>query len=193
MQRKGTANEAEWQSGTPPPSTTTFPRNCIAFRTHNTELCAAFCRGNKKHCTEFSTADNKPCKNPSTPTWRAGDEENGEGQFGGVSHFPSESDPLPRKRIKNKNKKKKIRKSLNDSQIKCLAAPWSTVSAKKTSLKRRDWAWILNIPGKASRTSPKQKRRGRGGGWRGGGDRCWYFQVYSRAMEDDLLAFKPGL
>lgn len=38
-----------------------------------------------------------------------------------------------------------------------------------------------------------QKRGGRGGGWRRGGDGWWYFQVYRRAMEDDLLAFKPGL
>lgn len=39
----------------------------------------------------------------------------------------------------------------------------------------------------------KKKRGGRGEGWRRGGDGWWYFQVYRQAMEDDLLAFKPGL
>lgn len=51
---------------------------------------------------------------PSTPTWRAGDEENGEGQFGGVSHFPSESDPLTKKSKKKYKKKQNLKKTESD-------------------------------------------------------------------------------
>lgn len=161
--------------------------SCTAFSTYNNKLCIALCKGNSKHCTGFPTADNKPCITPSTPTWRAGDEENGEGQFGGVSHFPSESDPLTRKRIL----KKTI--SQNDkSQIKCLAAQQSTVSQKRTFLKCQDRAWIKNIPIMPALLVQK-KKGGRGGGLRRRGDGCWYFQVYRQAMEGDLLAFKPGL
>ena len=65
----------------------------------------------------------------------------------------------------------------------------------RKSIFQRSEPKIQKIP-KTPLVAPPSKTRiggrgGGGGGWRADG--CWYFQVYRRAMEGDLLALKPRL
>lgn len=89
---------------------------------------------------------------PSTPTWRAGDEENGEGQFGGVSHFPFESDPLTSKRIQIL---KNTQKCQSDWVRLDVLLQQGALSLQKAHPYCR--VEIQNIPDNANRTSPKSR------------------------------------
>lgn len=180
------------------------PQDCIALhdphtRTHSIKLCIAFCRGNSEHWIGLSWQQgvHPPPLHTHTPTWRAGDEENGEGQFGSVSHFPSESDPLAGKRFwkyQNKNyfKNKNLKATESNETPRC--------TEEQCLCKNHLCNLEIEAESQISRVIravlvQTQNGRGRGGGgwrWRGT-DGCWYFQVHRRAMEDDLLAFKPGL
>lgn len=82
---------------------------------------------------------------------------------------------------------KKISKRL--SQIKCLVVSGNIASLKKKKVKIESTSKTSQV----MQASLVQKKKT--GGWRGGGggDGRWYFQVYTQAMQGELMALEPGL